>query len=274
MTKQILSVVLTVFMVLEFSLSGAIAEAAACEEFKESNLDTQNYMTYADVKYSFLDSCENGQLMHFNGHSVNGHYIVRYYDSDYQLVKTIKVDEELPMFGAFYASKSYYFLLTGQENYALDDELEVFRITRYDKNWNRIDSVGKENCNTSKPFSNGTPRMTDAEGCLLIRTSHLMYNGHQSNVTMQINIEEMKFIFSHTHLSYVGNGYVSHSFNQFIKKYECVRMPDTEASTLDEMMKSFQEEQLSLLRELLDAFIDSMSHHLQQVTVSHITEAT
>ena len=32
------------------------------------------------------------------------------------------------------------------------------------------------------------------------------------------------------------------AFNQFIKKYECVRMPDTEASTLDEMMKSFQEE--------------------------------
>ena len=32
------------------------------------------------------------------------------------------------------------------------------------------------------------------------------------------------------------------AFNQFIKKYECVRMPDTDAATLDGMMKSFQEE--------------------------------
>lgn len=29
------------------------------------------------------------------------------------------------------------------------------------------------------------------------------------------------------------------AFNQFIKKYECVRMPDTEKKTLDELMESF-----------------------------------
>lgn len=220
MKKRMMAAILTVLMILQFSLPTAIAEAGACEEFTESNLDAQDYKDYAKVKYSFLDSCDNGQLMHFNGHTVNGHYIVRYYDSDHQLVKTLNIEEELPIFGAFYAGKSYYFLLTGQENYELDDEKEIFRITRYDKNWNRIDSVGKNNCNTSKPFSNGTPSMTDADGCLLIRTSHLMYNGHQSNVTMQIGIEDMKFIFSHTHLSYVGNGYVSHSFNQFIKADE------------------------------------------------------
>ena len=32
------------------------------------------------------------------------------------------------------------------------------------------------------------------------------------------------------------------AFNQFIKKYECVRMPDTDPASLDGMLRSFQEE--------------------------------
>ncbi len=45
---------------------------------------------------------------------------------------------------------------------------------------------------------------------LLIRTCREMYNGHQTNLTIQLNMETMQASFN-------VPGYASHSLNQFIK---------------------------------------------------------
>lgn len=57
---------------------------------------------------------------------------------------------------------------------------------------------------------------------LLIRTCHEMYKYtdgkiHQANVTIQIDTDTMNVTDSHTKISNINEGYVSHSFNQFIK---------------------------------------------------------
>ena len=39
-------------------------------------------------------------------------------------------------------SGNNYYVLSGQENPKQNDSLEVFRITKYDKNWNKIKSCG------------------------------------------------------------------------------------------------------------------------------------
>ena len=102
------------------------------------------------------------------------------------------------------------------------DSLEVFRITKYDKNWNKIKSCGLYGANTTVPFDAGSARMTHSGDHLLVRTCHEMYkssdgNNHQSNVTIEVDMPSMTITDSYTGIMNVDYGYVSHSFNQFIK---------------------------------------------------------
>lgn len=52
---------------------------------------------------------------------------------------------------------------------------------------------------------------------LLIRTGRVMYDGHQSNITFQLDMDTMKITDSYTDATNITAGYVTHSFNQFIK---------------------------------------------------------
>ena len=132
------------------------------------------------------------------------------------------IDKELSLFGGFYAGKDAYYIVSGQNNPDESANVECFRITKYDKNWNRITSTGLYDCNTYSPFDVGSLRMTEASGYLFIRTAHEMYKTkdgyhHQANVTIQLDESTMKITDSFTNVSNSSYGYVSHSFNQFIK---------------------------------------------------------
>ena len=64
--------------------------------------------------------------------------------------------------------------------------------------------------------------MTHSGDHLLVRTCHEMYKSsdgynHQSNVTIEVDIPSMTITDSYTGVMNVEYGYVSHSFNQFIK---------------------------------------------------------
>ena len=65
--------------------------------------------------------------------------------------------------------------------------------------------------------------MTESDGYLFIRTSHTMYKSsdgynHQANVTIQVDEKNMNITDSFTKIMNSAYGYVSHSFNQFIKQ--------------------------------------------------------
>ncbi len=148
--------------------------------------------------------------------------LVEYYDASYTITEVKNIPQELPIFGGFYETDSNYFLLTGQTNAEESPDVEVFRITKYDKGWNRIGSVGLYDCNTTVPFNAGSARMTVSGKYLLIRTCHEMYKStdgynHQANVTIQVDMEKMEITDSYTAVGNSMRGYVSHSFNQFVK---------------------------------------------------------
>jgi hypothetical protein len=154
--------------------------------------------------------------------AIEGKLLVEYYSSDFEPLSTKLIDNELPIFGAFYDSGNNYYVLSGQENPKQNDSLEVFRITKYDKNWNKIKSCGLYGANTTVPFDAGSARMTHSGDHLLVRTCHEMYkssdgNNHQANVTIEVDMPSMTITDSYTGVMNVDYGYVSHSFNQFIK---------------------------------------------------------
>lgn len=187
-----------------------------------TNAEAQNYVRCSNPVTSYLTKCADGRIMRVQGGISEPGVLVEYYNTDYEMLSSQIISEELPIFGGFYAADEYYFLLTGQTNEEESAETEVYRITKYDKDWNRLDSVGLKDCNTTVPFSSGSARM-DTEGeYLIIRTCHKMYTSgdglnHQANVTIQVNMKTMQITDSYTGVMNIDYGYVSHSFNQFIK---------------------------------------------------------
>lgn len=200
------------------------AAQTACATYRGSNVEGQNYDRWSSTIKSYLSSCGDGTFMRVQYVSSEKKVLVEYYDEKFHLDSSRSrfLPEELPLFGGFYETGSYYFLVTGQENPEESADVEVFRITKYDKQWNRLGSAGLYDCNTTVPFEAGSLRMEDAGKYLLIRTSHEMYKttdgyNHQANVTIQLDMESMTITDSYTKIMNDRYGYVSHSFNQFIK---------------------------------------------------------
>ena len=225
MKKRMLSVVLSGAMAVSTAVSAGSFSAfavAQCVAYSGSNVNAQDYVQWSNTVKSYLTVCDNGNYMRVQSGAIEGKLLVEYYSSDFEPLSTKLIDNELPIFGAFYDSGNNYYVLSGQENPKQNDSLEVFRITKYDKNWNKIKSCGLYGANTTVPFDAGSARMTHSGDHLLVRTCHEMYkssdgNNHQSNVTIEVDMPSMTITDSYTGIMNVDYGYVSHSFNQFIK---------------------------------------------------------
>ena len=232
--KSIIAVV-TGFTVAAGILSGGItgrlgggqqvqAAEVACTTYTGDNIEDQNYeySQWAKPIRSYL-AYENGTYMRVQaGADANG-YVVEYFDSSFTITGRKIVPQELPLFGGFYEMNGNYYILSGQTNKNESDSVEVYRITKYTKDWNRVASCGLYGENTTVPFDAGSARMAAYGDYLMIRTSHEMYKSkkdgynHQANVTIQVDTSAMKVTDSCTKVRNVSSGYVSHSFNQFIQ---------------------------------------------------------
>ena len=209
------------------SLSAAAASditevRGQCASYEGTNAGAQTYDRWSKVINSYLFDDGEGYLR-VQGDAISGKLLAEYYSSDFTLQNTVTVDLDLPIFGGFYSAGDSYYVLTGQNNKSENNSTEVFRITKYDKNWNRLGSSGLYGANTTKPFNAGTARFTQSGKYLLVRTCHEMYTSskdgknHQSNVTIQFDMDTMKITDSFSDVMNTGYGYVSHSFNQFIR---------------------------------------------------------
>lgn len=222
MRRYIIGLFMVVCLVFGMVPDTAFAATTSCTVYSGTNVEGQNYSRWASPISSYLAVCEDGNLMRVQaGSDVEG-ILVEYYDTSYNLLRTQTVTAELPIFGGFYETSTNYFLLTGQNNSEESAEVEVYRITKYDKNWKRLGSCGLYDCNTTVPFNAGSARMDVCGDYLLIHTSHEMYQtsdgyNHQANVTIEVDTTGMMITDSYTQIMNSGYGYISHSFNQFIK---------------------------------------------------------
>lgn len=219
--KALFSLVLSTALAFIFSPAGTV-HADSRTTYAGTNMEAQNYLLWSKPVQSYLTPLADGSLMRVQtGQNIRGVF-VEYYDTSYCLISSKIIAEELPVFGGFYAANGSYFLVTGQNNPDESAEIPVFRITKYDKNWNRIGCAELKDCNTTVPFDAGSLRMDTCGKYLLIHTSHEMYRtndgyNHQANVTIQLDMDTMTITDSYTGIMNYSVGYVSHSFNQFLK---------------------------------------------------------
>ncbi len=219
--KKLLSFIIVLCMII-VSVPMSASAASVCTPYKGKNLEAQNYSRWASTVNSYLSKTSDGKIMKVQaGGDIPG-VLVEYYDTEYNLVGSKVVKMDASIFGGFYESNSNYFLVTGNQNPNKQKDVMVICVTKYDKNWNRIDSVGAYDVNTTVPFDVGSLRMTMCNNILFIHTSHATYetiNGvnNQENMTFSVDTNNMTIIKCKSDRSNISEGDVSHSFNQFVK---------------------------------------------------------
>ncbi|MDQ0091406.1 hypothetical protein J2T12_004843 [Paenibacillus anaericanus] len=142
------------------------------------------------------------------------------YNEQYELSGNKSIPYELPLFGGFYNGEKYNYIAFGQDNREENDNKEVIRIVRYDKSFNRIDSVsikGGESY-TVEPFDAGAGRMAEAGDTLVFHTSRTRYTtedklNHQSQLTIIVNTKTMTVT---NDMGKFQENHVSHSFDQYV----------------------------------------------------------
>ena len=190
-----------------------------------SNASSNNYITYGTTVKSYLYTGPDGNLVRVEYLASTG-ILVEKYNSAFSCIDKKTIPMELSIFGGFYSGSNYNFLVFGQNNLEDDDSVEVIRVVKYSKDWNRIDSLSLNAINTYIPFDAGSCRMTEKNGVLFIDTCHEMYASakdglhHQANLYIKVNQSDMKLQFCRYGVSNIGTGYVSHSFNEFIEEDE------------------------------------------------------
>ncbi len=219
-TKKITCwVLIAVFMLSAFGLYAAAENI--CTEIEGTNLNTNDYTYYwSDTVKSYLVPTSDG-FMRFQADGVNLKYLAEYYDNNFTIISRKLITRELSVFGGFYADENNFYIVSGENNPKELATVECFRVTKYDKNWNKISTASLFDCNTYIPFDAGTVRFAKSGKFLFIRTSHEMYltnDGyhHQANVMIQVDTDAMTIVDEMTGVANVGAGYVSHSFNQFV----------------------------------------------------------
>ena len=189
-----------------------------------TNIDGHNSVAdhtgdVASPVLSYLYPIDNSSLMRVQSRGNNKGVAVTWFNSDYKASRQKNVKKELPIFGGFYTDDTYYYLVTGQNNHSCDDSVEVYRVTKYDKDWNRLASVGLFGANTYEPFAAGSCDIVSMGDFLIVHTCHTMYSSdsthHQANAVFEINTASMTVTDMHTEVSNPDHGYVSHSFNQY-----------------------------------------------------------
>lgn len=185
------------------------------------NMSLNNYPTWSSTVKSYLYEYNN---LLYRVEATAKTVLVEKYDLNGKVLGSAAYSMELPIFGGFFSGKSHNYLVFGQQNPKESDSVEVIRIVKYDKNWKRLSAVSIKGANTYIPFDAGSLRMTEIGGKIYIHTCHEMYDDdnsgyhHQANMTFVIKQSTMKVVDQYYDVMNIAQaGYVSHSFNQFVK---------------------------------------------------------
>ena len=202
------------------------------------NISENNYAVWSSVINSNLTENEDKTLTRVENTS-KGVVVEKYSLDGKKLLSNKTIKKELDIFGGFFSGIDNNYLVFGQKNIGEKDKTEVIRVVKYSKEWEKISDCKIYGANTTIPFDAGSLRLIELDGKLYVYTCHEMYAdtegvNHQANMLFTIDENTMQVIDSMYDISNLQDGYVSHSFNQFIKSDgECVyRVDHSESNSI------------------------------------------
>lgn len=163
----------------------------------------------------FLVQNHDKTISHITPSDNDGIVYIETADSNGSKVSSKEIAYELPIFASFFSGENYNFIVFGQSNAEKNKSKEVIRIVKYDKNFNKLGSasVNGGDVSTEEPFRAAGARMAEKNGKLVLHTGRRRFDGHQSNLTIAVDIDTMNV----THQSALfPSNHVSHSFDQYM----------------------------------------------------------
>lgn len=147
--------------------------------------------------------------------------MVETYRADGSCAGIKEIPLELAFASAFYYTDDHYFICFGQNNKEENNSKEVYRVVKYDHDWNRLGaaSITGGESGTITPYRSTTHTGMAVNGDLLVlHTSRLRYTSsdglnHQSNFTAKIRLSDMKVLSTS---ALFPDNHVSHSFAQYV----------------------------------------------------------
>lgn len=214
-SKKLISVILSFVLIFLSSFYTVYAENELFSSFNIHNYSTSRY-----------GSIVSSQI-HYDGNNIVRAEIaenivhVEVFDKNYNLKSTKAIDGELEYICGVHFGNSYNFIVCAQTNPQESDAREVVRIIKYSKSWQRIGSTSIYGANTYIFADAGSLRFSEYGKYLYVRSCHEMYisadgKHHQANMTFVLDTSSMTITDDDYAVSNNSNGYVSHSFNQFI----------------------------------------------------------
>lgn len=198
-------------------------EFITSEEGMQPSYNSRHVLEY-DIRFSrranaFLKHNTDGTFTRLE--NVDGNMFVENYTSNYEYIDTKQMPLELPRFGGVYFDGDYTYMSFGQDNYKENDDREVIRTVKYDKDWNPVDSLSIYGSYIVEPYNLSTFDAEKLGDEILFRTGHKMYKkddgiNHQANMTYSLDTNTMELTGIVTDFNGAWNAYVSHSFAQYI----------------------------------------------------------
>ncbi|MBR1423611.1 MAG: Ig-like domain-containing protein [Ruminococcus sp.] len=205
------------------SAHGSIVHTTGSET-STNTLSTYSHPYWSTTVKSYINEEANGNITRLEYLTSADKVIAETYSSDCKTLRSTKtITKELPIFGGAFFGVDNNYIVFGQQNTEESEEAEVLRIVKYTKDWTRVSALSVNGANTYIPFDAGSLRMIEVNGLLYIHTCHEMFNTgdglhHQANMTYVVNESDMTMNQCYYDVMNLAQaGYVSHSFNQFIR---------------------------------------------------------
>lgn len=179
------------------SVMPPVETTAAADIIPRPSYNLSNYLRHK----SFLTVSDNGYMrLFYDGEQI----VIEYYDESFNIQSRKLLEMELDIWGGFYEGSDAYYIIEGCTNTDENDNAEVVRVIKYDKEWNRqgaanitpnADLWGAE---VRYPFDYGCVEAAEYNGKLYIVTGHEGYvdptynQGHQGFLMIAVDEATME----------------------------------------------------------------------------------
>lgn len=220
MKKSRLSAVIIAITMIVASITSVFSDTEPVVSFNQRGLNYEYDQWSTTVKSNLFVDGENIVRVE-EIFDEKEEILVEVYGKDLKLKSAKRLNHQQPIYAGAFKYEQDYYLVFGEKNKKENNNKVVITVVKYDCDFNLKGKCEIKGINTVEPFAAGSLRMAAQNGQLYIRTCHKMYKSpdgrnHQANLMIQISTKDMRLVDTHHEISNTGQGYVSHSFNQFI----------------------------------------------------------
>lgn len=162
----------------------------------------------------------NGNMVLVENSAFDNNLRIQQLTSTFGRSKELIIKNELDQLGGVHLGEDgYYYVVYGQSNPEEQDSKTVYRVVKYDKTWAKVGQVDIKDVYVTGPFYHSNLTMDSYQGKLVIHSARLRYMSadgkqHQSNINFQIDMKDMKLLYSGGEWP---NNHVSHSFATYAR---------------------------------------------------------